>query len=777
MKTRINFNALPALVTKKMLLFLFCITSTHLLFAQKGRVIDGNNEPIIGMIVALKNVDSTFVKAVTTDLDGGFDLKSDIRPYLLDFQHISYLPKNLISEADDLGDILLTDKSYEFGEIVVRPEDMKQFETHKNYWLSEKDLNKYVDFLHALNEIPLLSVDMNNKLSYMGMSAVKILLNGVNSTENELSTLNPQDIAKIEVYDTPPARFAAMGLTSVVNIVTKKNITGGSVGVNLQDAFHPVYGNNSIGINYNYGNSRWSFNYDNTVRRNKEVQLSQDLVYNFQGEEYSKTKEGIVSPFDWDVNSFQSGYMNQKQDSYQFNITGGFEVQRRMEKNDQYVTYSNKLKFLSRNLEDNNYKKYTLDVYYNKIINDRSDFLLNLTGTCYDNELLSNYYEVNQDSGSTYFDSYSNISGKKPSLIADMRYSHSMKTGTLSFGVRDYLQHNSQDIETGGSTETDISSLSNQVYSYGEFSGQIKDKFYYRTSLGMEHSYFKKEGINSFSSFYFNPRIRLTYMIKKNLQIFTIYGLNTTTPSISMLSETPVWLDNKYVFRGNSNLKPYRTHSFLAGSYYNISQFTFTMNLSYNNSPDAVLPYFKNGNDAVLQTYDNMNKSEQYQGVAVVSCYPFKSKVLLLKLTGMLTKYKVDGIDFNWTHNSGRLISNIQLNWEKFGVDLFYQTSSKAITGQLLRKLPAAAYGEFHYRPTKGMTMGIGWRYPFFDAYKEGTETHPAALVHSISTTSTKDYANMVYFRFSYNFSFGRNTKTSQKKINNEDTDSGILSR
>jgi hypothetical protein len=775
MKAKTNFKLL---VVKKLLLCMFCfITSTHLMYAQKGKVIDGSNEPIVGVVVALSNADSIFIKAVTTDLEGRFDLKSDIRPYMLDFQHISYAPKNIVSDLDDLEDIILDDNLFLLDEIVVRPENMSQFETHKSYFLSEKDMNKHVNFLHALNEIPLLSVDMNNKLSYMGMGAVKILLNGANSNENELLTLNPQDIAKIEVYDTPPARFAAMGLISVVNIITKKNITGGSVGINLQDAFHPIYGNNSVGVNYNHGNSRWSFNYDNTIRRNKEVKLAQDLSYNFDGDEYSKIKKGIDSPFDWDVNSFQWGYMHRKPDNYQFNIIGGFEIQERTDKNDQNVTYSNGLEFLSQNLEENDYKKYTLDVYYNKIINDRNDFLLNLTGTYYDNSLHSNYYEVDPNSGSPYFDSYSNVSSKKPSLIADIRYSHSTKAGTLSFGVRDYLQHRSQDIETGDATGKDITSLSNQVYAYGEFSGQIKNKFYHHTSFGVEHSYFEKDGINSFSSFYFNPRIGLTYMIKKNLQVFTNYGLNTTTPSISMLSETPIWIDNKYVFQGNSDLQPYRTHSLLFGSYFNLPQFTFVINLSYNHSPDAILPYFRKGTDAVLQTYNNMNKSEQYQEVAVVSWYPFKSKVLLLKLTGMLTKYRVDGIDYDWTHNSERLISNIQLNGDKLGIDLFYQTSSKAISGQLLRKLPAAAYGEFQYRPAKGMTVGMGWRYPFFDVYKEGTETHPSALVHSVSTTSTKDYANMIYFRFSYNFSLGRNNQTSQKKINNKDTDSGILSR
>ena len=58
--------------------------------------------------------------------------------------------------------------------------------------------------------------------------------------------------------------------------------------------------------------------------------------------------------------------------------------------------------------------------------------------------------------------------------------------------------------------------------------------------------------------------------------------------------------------------------------------------------------------------------------------------------------------------------------------------------------MPSAAYGELHYRPLKGMTAGIGWRYPFFYAYEEGTETHPSALVQNVTTTQIRDYANMI---------------------------------
>lgn len=746
-------------------------------YGQKGEVIAPNGAAVISAVVTLNKIDSTFIKSVITDSEGRFDLKSEIKPYMLVFSHVSYATRKIVSEADDLGKITLQDKLQVLGEVVIKPEQMRQLRAYKSYHLSNKDIAKYADFLHALNEIPFLSVDMNNKLSYMGMGSVKVLLNGVNSDENELATLNSEDIAKIEVYDMPPARFAAMGITSVVNIVTKRNITGGAIGINLKDAVHPLFGNNSVGASYNHGDSRWSFNYDNTLRRNKKNKLFQKLAYEFDGKEYNKTKKGLDSPFNWDVNAFQVAYMNRKKDKYQINITSGLEIQKRMEKYAQDVMYFGGEAFLAHTLDKNKYNKYTLDVYYDKIFNEKNDFLVNVTGTYYHSNLFSNYAESDPHDGSIYFNSYSKISSKKPSLIADMRFTHSTKAGVLSFGLRDHIQHNAQEVKTGDVEKSGISSFSNQLYAYSEFNGQVGDILYYNASLGVEHSYFKREEANLFSSVYFNPRFRLTYMIKKNIQLFTIYELRTTLPSLSMTSETPIWIDNKYAYQGNSTIKPYRTHYFLLGSYCNFSSFNFAVNLTYESSPNAFLPYFKEGNEAVLQTYENMNRSETYDAAAVISWYPFQSKNAILKLTGYLTQYKVNGTEYNWIQNSARLTPEVQLSFHKFSANLFYQTSSQLISGQLLRKLPAAAYGEFYYTPRKGMKIGMGWRYPFFDAYKEGTEVHPSALVQSVSTTATKDYANMIYVCFNYNFSFGRNKQKFQKKVHNKDVDTGILTR
>ena len=760
---------------KKLLILLFSILFPLLSSAQKGSVMTPDKKPIAGVLVTLSKTDSTFVKSVATDTDGRFDLMSDVRPYLISFDHSAYAPKSMRAETDDLGDIILDERAYNLDEVVVSPKDMEQFATHKSYHLSEEQMGRYPDFLHALSEIPMLLVGIDNKLSYMGMGSVKILLNGVSSTESEIAALNPRDIAEIKVYDTPPARFAAMGLTCVIDVITQKNITGGSVGINLRDAFRPIFGENTVGVSYNKGESRWSFSYDNTIRRIKKDRLSQRLAYEFEGKEYIKEKEGIDSRSDRDENSFRLGYMNSRQKSYQFNITGYAEANRRNGNHYQNVRYSDGQTFLSQNTIDNSQKSYYLDLYYNREFDEHNEALINITGTYYDSRLLSAYSETEHNTGTEYFKSYSDITSRKPSLIAETQYSHSMKIGTLSLGVRDYLQYNLQNITTEGTTDKESYTLSNRIDVFGDLSGHLNKKLYYKASLGVEHSYFRVEDTKTFSSFYLHPRISLRYLFANNMQVFAFYRLNTVSPTVSMLSQTPVWIDNKYVYQGNPNLRPYLTHYFLLGAYYYLPRLTFAMNLIYYNSPNDILPYFVKGDNAIVQTYANMKKSERYEAVAEILWYPFKSKILSFTLTGMLYKYNVVGYDYNWTQNSARLFFRTNLDWKKFGVELFYQTTSKMISGQLLRRMPSAAYGELHYRPLKGMTAGIGWRYPFFYAYEEGTETHPSALVQNVTTTQIRDYANMVYIRFIYNFSFGRNVQPPQKKTDNKDTDSGIL--
>ena len=84
---------------KKLLILLLSILFPLLSSAQKGSVMTPDKTPIAGVLVTLSKTDSTFVKSVATDTDGRFDLMSDVRPYLLSFDHSASAPKSMRAET------------------------------------------------------------------------------------------------------------------------------------------------------------------------------------------------------------------------------------------------------------------------------------------------------------------------------------------------------------------------------------------------------------------------------------------------------------------------------------------------------------------------------------------------------------------------------------------------------------------------------------------------------------------------------------------------------
>ena len=80
---------------RKLLILLLSILFPLLSSAQKGSVMTPDKKPIAGVLVTLSKTDSTFVKSVATDTAGRFDLMSDVRPYLLSFDHSAYAPKSI----------------------------------------------------------------------------------------------------------------------------------------------------------------------------------------------------------------------------------------------------------------------------------------------------------------------------------------------------------------------------------------------------------------------------------------------------------------------------------------------------------------------------------------------------------------------------------------------------------------------------------------------------------------------------------------------------------
>ncbi|MDO5615566.1 MAG: outer membrane beta-barrel family protein [Cruoricaptor ignavus] len=93
-----------------------------------------------------------------------------------------------------------------------------------------------MDAIDALSNTPMLKVDENGGISIVGKSGVSVMVNdrmlnlSGNELVNYLKAMRSDNIAKIEVITTPPAKYEAQGNSGIINIILKKNTNLGFSG-------------------------------------------------------------------------------------------------------------------------------------------------------------------------------------------------------------------------------------------------------------------------------------------------------------------------------------------------------------------------------------------------------------------------------------------------------------------------------------------------------------------------------------------------------------------
>ncbi|MDW9380371.1 TonB-dependent receptor domain-containing protein [Chryseobacterium sp. JV558] len=119
-----------------------------------------------------------------------------------------------------------------------------------------------MDGADALATTPLVKVDENTGVSIVGKSGVAVMINDriLNLSDAELVTylksLRSENIEKIEVITSPPAKYEAQGNSGLINIVLKKNQNLGWSGSFTSSLQQTTYTGNSNSATVNYQNEK-----------------------------------------------------------------------------------------------------------------------------------------------------------------------------------------------------------------------------------------------------------------------------------------------------------------------------------------------------------------------------------------------------------------------------------------------------------------------------------------------------------------------------------------
>ena len=146
----------------------------------KGKVVDASQAPVESVTVVMQTIDSAFVDAVITDIDGNFMLKQHPDKYRLIFQHLLYQTQIKEYSGEDAGIIMMQEQDYALNEVVIKGERPQvKVENGALVYdvsvLAEKSTvsNAYESILHLPGVM-----EQNESISLAGTGNVTVILNG-----------------------------------------------------------------------------------------------------------------------------------------------------------------------------------------------------------------------------------------------------------------------------------------------------------------------------------------------------------------------------------------------------------------------------------------------------------------------------------------------------------------------------------------------------------------------------------------------------------------------
>lgn len=231
-----------------------------------GRLVDLSGEPLIYAHLKLENKDSISITDLS-DENGFFRFNITKGKYTLTIQQYSktLLNREYNFESDlDLG-MLEIDNSLVLSEITILSEK-KIIENNTDritYNVVNDPYTKNVNIIDVFKRIPTLLIRNENQVSILGKDRVKYMINNkILELPNEaikmlLSSMNSNNIEKIEVIPTPPSKYNADQNYGFINIITKKDESLGLKG----SAFGNIIQNEKMsytsGLNLMYYDSQF----------------------------------------------------------------------------------------------------------------------------------------------------------------------------------------------------------------------------------------------------------------------------------------------------------------------------------------------------------------------------------------------------------------------------------------------------------------------------------------------------------------------------------------
>lgn len=665
-----------------------------------GKIIDGEQHPIVGATILLQTIDSTYISAAISDINGEFILNSQPEEYRLIIQHLSYQTKQITSREQNIGVIQLQPDILTLDEVVVKGERplVKVENGRLGYNLKALAEKKVVNNAYeALTKLPGIKED-GGVLSLAGAGKLTIILNGKPTTMDagQLEMLlrnTPVDrVETAEVMYSAPPEYHTRG--AVVNVILKRSNDysfQGEVSTHYKNQYF-----NSGGVNGNFRLSTPKTTFDvmygaKSVGQMEYIDLYSkhtlgDNIYDIRQNEQLSSKywnHNLRSALEYNFN---------EKNNISVAYTGSYTPNQ----------YNNSI--TTGNYQTGNVDKYIDISMHNIALQYNSGFGFTAGGD-YTHYISDNNQSLRVDYQDGSQSSFSMIGGQKIdrySIYADQK--HKLPKGwDLGYGAS-YRVVKERDFQTYSEVTGNI----NPQNLHSDLQEQTTN-FY--TSLSKNYTTGTSISVSATGEYYtigdyhkwsIYPQASLTYSKTPKHTLQLSLSTDKTYPSYWDMQSTVSYLNGYTELWGTPGLKPTTSYN-LNGSYILKQKYIFNLFFMHASDYFAQTPYQSTERLALIYKNTNWNYMQSWGANVTV---PFKAGNWFdsrLTLTGMQVSQRCDDF-FDIPFNRRKWVFNAILdNTFKVNKSLAFELMGFVQTPTI--------QGTFNIESIFNLTAGVKWNF------------------------------------------------------------------
>ncbi len=654
------------------------------------------------------------------------------------------------------------DESYELQEIVVQAPKVVHKSDMDVFYPSADAVEHSKNGVQLVRNLMIPSLSVNELLGTITTSseAVQLRINGREATIDQVKSLLPETIKRVEWMDNPGLRYK--GAAAVLNFIVVNPTVGGSLMVNSMHALTCAWGVDNASIKLNNGHSQWGadINYKLTNRLGTHRDYNETFTF-ANGESLTRDETPIGGYASDNYGSFQLDYSYIKPDTTTFWIAlHGYRHWNDDKLYDGIMAQSNGEDDIHlRDFTHENGTTPSMQAYLEQHFAHNQILAVDVNARFYNGRSARNYTESDYISSALINDVNTSIKDHNQAYGAEAVYIKKWNSSSLTAGLSYNANRNRSKYENLGGEV--YHQRQDKVYFFSEYFQRI-NKVTLTAGIGAQYTDFKfRETGQGNNSWNLRPQFQASYRYNEA----SLFSVNLTSwqtaPSLEQTNIVANQTDGIQWRVGNPDLTTSSSYLLTLRYKYTSQRVLGTFSIRAFSSPNDINPYLYWQDNRLITSYENS------KGLKMLS-FTLSPQIDVvpdwLTLSGSL-HYRIEQSKGNgYKHNNHHLSGNVDLTAYHYGflLDIQYEKAPKMLSGETYNWGETVSSVMLGYNHAN-WEFGVGVLCPFnkFDTGSESLNRYNSNKSHL-----RLDLDMMPFARVSYNLQWGHQKSGVDKMVN-----------